>query len=141
MRRAPLLALLALLTLALPLRAQDLEQALDRVATHWQRGDAGAITAMAASAGVSLEVDGDNVGPLGPRQAAAVLRRVFDDRETLSAKPTLSRSIGGQPARAFGEIMWTVRSRGTTIPERATLFVAFIREDGAWRVSEIRLLR
>jgi hypothetical protein len=49
--------------------------------------------------------------------------------------------VGGQPARAFGEITWTTRARGTTIPERANLFVAFVREGDAWRITEIRLMR
>lgn len=122
-----------------PARAQDLQQTLDRVAAAWHRGDVNAITALAASAGMSVDVDGTAVGPLGQRQAAAVLRRVFDDRESVSARRSMSRTTGTD--RAFGEISWTVRAKGTTIPERATVFIAFIREDGSWRVSEIRLLQ
>ena len=121
--------------------AQDLEVVLRRVASAWHRGDARVISALRADGGISLDVDGASVGPLGDRQAAAVLRRVFDDRESVSATPRVGRTVGGQPARAFGEITWTTRARGTTIPERATLFVAFVREGEAWRITEIRLMR
>jgi hypothetical protein len=66
---------------------------------------------------------------------------MFEDRESVSATPRVGRAVGGQPARAFGEITWTTRARGTTIPERANLFVAFVREGDAWRITEIRLMR
>ena len=140
-RRAVLLALAFGVLAARPVLAQDLRPALQRVASSWHKGDAAAVSRLAADGGISLDVDGSTVGPLGARQAAAVLRRVFDDRESISAAPKVSRTIGGDPARAFGEITWTTRARGTTIPERATLFVAFVREGDAWRITEIRLMR
>jgi hypothetical protein len=136
--RAPLFAVLALL-LASPAHAQNPAQTLERIAAAWHKGDANAITALAARAGISVDVDGRAVGPLGARQAAAVLRRVFGDRESVSARTSMSRATGND--RAFGEISWSMKARGTTIPERATIFVALIREDGDWRVSEIRLLQ
>jgi hypothetical protein len=126
---------------AAPAASQDLASTLQRVASAWHRGDAGAITALAAQGGISLDVGGGSVGPLAGRQAAAVLRRVFDDRESVAAATRMSRTVGGSPARGFGEITWTTRARGTTIPERGTLFVAFVRERDAWRVTEIRLMR
>jgi hypothetical protein len=142
-RRRPLLplaaGLLLLLAAPLPAAAQSLEQALERVAAAWHKGDTGAITALGARAGISLEVAGGSVGPLGPRQAAAVIRRLFEARESVSARSNMTRTVGGDPVRAFGEIAWTVRARGTTIPERATLYVAFVREDDAWRITEIRV--
>jgi hypothetical protein len=134
-------ALLFVLVSARAASAQELDLALDRIAAAWHKGDAAAITALAARAGISIDSDGNPVGPLGPRQAAAVLRRVFDDRESLGARNIMTRDVGGEPARAFGEIGWTARAKGTTIPERATIFVAFVREDGAWRVTEIRIMR
>jgi hypothetical protein len=139
-RMFALAAVLSLLATA-PAFAQDLRPVLQRVAATWHNGDAGALAALGATEGISLDVDGSTVGPLGARQAAAVLRRVFDDRESVSAAPRVSRTVGGEPARAFGEITWTTRARGTTIPERATLFVAFVREGDAWRITEIRLMR
>ena len=121
--------------------AQDLQPTLERVAAAWHRGDVGGIAALSARAGISLNIDGATVGPLPARQAAAVLRRVFEDRESVGAKVNMSRQVGAERNQAFGEISWSTRARGTTIPERATVFVAFVREDNGWRVAEIRLLR
>lgn len=145
MTRASLrFALLAAVVLAFGARpgyGQDLGPTLDRVAAAWHRGEASALISLAARGGVSLDVDGRAVGPLGQRQAAAVLRRVFEDRESVRARTSMSRIVGGDPARAFGAISWTTRARGTTIPEHSTLFVAFVLEDGRWRITEIRLMR
>lgn len=124
-----------------PAAAQELRPLLERVANALQRGDVGGIAALAANAGMSLDVDGRNVGPLGQRQTAAVLRRLFEDREAVTTRVSTIREVGGDPARAFGEITWSTRARGTTIPERATVFVALVREENGWRVTEIRLLR
>lgn len=121
--------------------AQSLQPVLQSVAHAWHRADVGTITGLSARAGISLDVDGSSVGPLGPRQSAAVLRGVFEGRQSVSATPSMSRTVGGQPGRAFGEITWTTRARGTTIPERATLFIAFVQEGDSWRITEIRLMR
>jgi hypothetical protein len=145
LRRAvlPLVAImLAVAALpAAPAAAQDLEQTLQRAAEAWHRGDANAIAGLGARAGISVDLDGRSVGPLGPRQAAAVIRRAFEDRESVGVRPNMSRGVGGNPPRAFGDVVWTTRVRGTTISERATIFFAFVREDDRWRITEIRLLR
>jgi hypothetical protein len=124
-----------------PAFAQELPRELNRVAAAWHRGDASAIAGLGAKAGISLDVDGSSVGPLGPRQAAAVLRRVFEERESVGVRTAQTRTFGGEPPRAFGELSWNVRTRGTTIPEQSKVFVAFVREGDRWRVTEIRLLR
>jgi hypothetical protein len=132
---------LLLLGLAAPAGGQELGNVVDRVAASWSRGDASGIVAHAARTGISLDVDGERVGPIAARQAAAVLRRVFDQRESVRASAGRARVVGGSPEKGFGEIAWTSRARGTTIPERATVVLAFVREDGHWRITEIRLMR
>lgn len=141
-RTTTLIALL-LLGLAATARAQEaeIEQVLGRLGTAWARGDAAALAGLAARAGVSIEILGDRVGPLSPRQAAAVLRRIFDNRETVTLRHGMAQVVGGMPPRAFGELAWVARADGTTIPERATIFVALVREEDEWRVTQIRLLR
>lgn len=134
-------AAVLLLLIASPARAQDLSAVVDRVAGSWGRGDASGIVAHAARGGISLDVDGERVGPLAPRQAAAVLRRLFDQKETVSANAGKARAVGGSPQKGFGEIAWVMRARGTTIPERATVVLALVREDDRWRVTEIRLMQ
>ncbi|HEX7048623.1 MAG TPA: hypothetical protein VF188_00290 [Longimicrobiales bacterium] len=142
-RRAAALCLLFVLGAAVVARAQEveLEEVLNRLGTAWEHGDAGALAALAAHAGLSIEILGERVGPLSKRQVAAVLRRVFERRETIALRHGMAQVVGGTPPRAFGELAWITRVEGTTIPERATIFIALIREDEGWRVTQIRLLR
>lgn len=122
-------------------QAAELERVLDRLASSWARGDANSLASFGARNGISLDLDGEPIGPLTRRQAAAVLRGLFVGRTTDSLSPGLARVVGGQPLRAFGELSWTVRSQGTTIPERTTVFLALVWEGENWRITQIRLLR
>jgi hypothetical protein len=121
--------------------AQELDAVINRVTNAWARGDVGTIVSLASRSGISLDVDGRAVGPLPPRQAGAVLRRVFDGLETADARPGRTRSAGGSPQRAFSQIAWTTRVRGTSIGEQTTVFIAWVREDGGWRINQIRLVK
>ena len=143
MRRVLALAAALLLAAAGSARAQDLEQVLDRFAAAWHRGDAVAIAGLVSRSGVSIDIGGQGgqVGPLGVRQAAAVLRRILDERETTVVRAGIAQVVGGSPPRAFGEVVWNARSRGTTENEKATIFLALVRERDGWRINQIRLLR
>jgi len=136
-------AVVVVLLSAVPVRAQ--EASLDSTFRHivglWQRGNAAAVAALVAADGLSLELDGRPMGPLPARQAAASLRRLFEQRETLSVEPGMRGEMAGDPTRAFGEFDWVTRLRGTTVPERNTVFLALEREADRWRVTEIRVLR
>jgi len=137
---------LAFLLLALPgeALAQDggrLGAVLNRVGKAWSRGDAVTLISYAARAGLAFDLDGEEIGPLAHRQAAAVLRRVFEGRETVRLEQGLARVVGGSPPRAFGELNWTSRTHGTTIPERSTVFIALVYEGDEWRITHIRLMR
>jgi hypothetical protein len=132
---------LLLWTAAARAQEAELDRVLDRLAASWARGDAFSLAALGARTGISLDVDGDAVGPLAPRQAAAVLRQVFGDLTTLSLSPGMARIVGGSPLRAFGELSWSVRAHGTTIPLRTTIFLALVWEEEEWRITQIRLLR
>lgn len=140
MKRAALL----FLTLAIGAgraHAQEIEPTVDRFVRAWSRGDADAVAALAAHDGLVVELHGDAVGPLGGRQAAALLKRVLDDRETLSVRREAAQGVAGEPPRAFTEISWRSRMKGTSIPETFRVFLALVREDGGWRVTQIRILR
>lgn len=132
---------LLLSIIAAPAHAQSLDEVVGRVAGAWSRGDASAIAAFASDAGIALAVDGISTGPVGSRQAAAVLRKLFDQHETVGTRAGRARTAGGSPEKGLGEISWTARLRGTTIAEQAKVVVAFVREDGRWRITEIRLMR
>ena len=139
-------ALLALLVVlgALPGRAaaQDpLAKFTERLTVAWARGDASIIAAQLAERGVSMKVEGEPAGPLATRQAKAVLRRVFDDVETVSVTLMSKKVLPGNPERAYLELLWTHRARGTTIPDRSTVFVAVVDEGTGWRITDIRLLQ
>lgn len=140
----PLLLTAFLIAAVQPARAQqprDLRTAVDRIAAAWSRGDARDLATRACNAGIALETSEGPMGPLQPRQAAAVLRRLFEQTETVSARVSHVAVTGGDPQRAWGEIEWLVRPRGTTIMERARVFVALVREGDQWRVTQIRLMR
>jgi hypothetical protein len=135
------LTAIALFVGSVHLQAQQLGDVIDRIMIFWSKGDATAIVNFISVNGVSLDVDGGPIGPLGPRQAAATLRRVFEEQETVALHAAAAQIVGGAPQRAFGELTWYVRARGTTIPEHATVFVALVKERNGWRVTQIRLMR
>src|SRR5687767_15658175 len=87
-------------------RAQHVESVINRFTDLWARGDASAIAELSSRDGVTLDFDGRLMGPLGHMQVAAMLRRLFDDRETLSARMMTPQIVGGTSARAFGEVSW-----------------------------------
>jgi hypothetical protein len=118
-----------------------LDRAMTRLVRQWAEGNATGLAALASEDGLSIELDGRPMGPLHARQAAAALRRLFDQRETISIDPGMSGQVAGDANSAFVEFDWTVRMTGTTIPEHVTVFVALKREDHSWRVTEIRVLK
>ncbi|MEJ2187106.1 MAG: hypothetical protein P8Z36_14415 [Gemmatimonadota bacterium] len=142
MRLAVALTLLALVaTHAAAQQDSTLDRAASRVVRQWAEGNAAGLAALASADGLSVELDGRPLGPLHARQAAAALRRLFDQRETISIYPGMSGRVAGDDNSAFVEFDWIVRISGTTIPEHVTVFVALKRENNSWRVTEIRVLR
>lgn len=141
MIRTALVVALAGAVFTAPAHAQDLERVVERFADHWARGDASALTSLASRKGVSFDIDGKPMGPVATRQASAVLRGVFNERETVQVRILFREIVGGQPPLAFAEINWMTRVHGTTIPEKTTVFVALVLEDDHWRVSQIRFVK
>jgi hypothetical protein len=122
-------------------RAQNVTSFVNSVATAWERGDVDAITGMSAKQGIAFEVDGTHVGSVSGRQAGAVLRRVFDDARTIRATAATAKLLPGSDVRAYGEIVWERRARGTTQAERINIFVALERTADGWHITEIRVMR
>ncbi len=141
MTRALTVTLAASLVWFAPASAQNVQNVIDRIAGFWARGDAASVSALAARDGISLNLDGKTAGPLAARQATALLRRLFDERETINVRMMQPQMVGGQPPRAYGEISWMMRSRGTTIPDKTSVLISLVLEDGRWRVTEIRFVR
>ncbi len=143
MRVLPLAAALTVLAAVCvqPAGAQDLRPTASRLSSAWARGDASEIGTRAARSGLSIAVNGDRTGPFNGRQAAAALKRVFEDRETLSARPGKNGIIDGEPRKAFVEIAWTTRTKGSRIEERTTVLLQLVEDGKDWRITEIRLMK
>jgi hypothetical protein len=136
-------AFAALLTgLATAAHAQDIRPAAQRIASAWQRADVGVLGAQTAKAGLSIDLAGERVGPYGSgRQAAAALKRLFEDRETVSISVATAKETGGEPRRGYVELNWVTRTRGSRIPEHSVVVVAMEVDRDQWRITEIRLMR
>lgn len=139
-RIAGLLAV-ALTATATRAHAQQLDIVMKQFAGAWTRNDEKVIAALIARDGASIETDAGRLGPLGARQAAAVLRVLFDERATRNVQTRQTQSVGGTPQKAYSELIWTTVAPETTQPMRITVFVELVLEyERYWRVTKIRLL-
>lgn len=135
-------ALLISAVAALPARGQDdLSRALESFAAMWARGDAVALAGYSAGRGIELEAQGETLGRVSGRKAAAALRQLFADQETVSVRAGMTSRVTGTDDAAFGELTWELRPRGSALPTRVTVFLGLVREGSVWRVSQIRVLR
>lgn len=142
--RAALVVAVGLSLLAAPASAQQtdgLAGLLDTLAVLWSRGDAAALVAHGAEAGLDLEIHGESIGTLHGRRAAAALRQLFGALETVSVEAGSAERVVGAEDRAFGEFIWVVRMPGGMVSESNRIFVALLRENDEWHVSQIRILR
>jgi hypothetical protein len=119
----------------------DLATVLDTLARLWAQGDAAALAGYGARRGIELEVQGEALGRVSGRKAAAALRQLFAQQETVSVRSSRTSRVTGTDQAAFGELSWEVRPRGSMVPTRTTVFLGLVREGAAWRVSQIRVLR
>ena len=132
--------MLLLMLRAASAHAQRLDDIVLHIADAWAHRDAKALVALSVREGISIETRSTRAGPLGSRQAAAVLRRVFEERETISIRPRITQIVGGNPLRAFSEITWIARAPDTTEPERGIIFLELVLLDERWQITQIRLL-
>jgi hypothetical protein len=123
-----------------PARAQQFDRAIKNFSNAWTRNDEKTIANMIGREGASIDGPAGRLGPLSGRQAAAVLRHLFDDKITRDVRVRQTQSIGGDPEKAYAEIVWTTLAPETTQPTRVVIFVEFVREHEVWRVTKIRLL-
>ena len=122
-------------------QADDVAGLLDSLAVLWSSGDAVALADHGARAGLDLEIHGELMGSLHGRRAAAALRHLLGSQETVEVRTGAAARVVGAEDRAFGELIWLVRTPGVESTEARKVFVALVREDRAWRISEIRILR
>ncbi|MDX1674223.1 MAG: hypothetical protein R3314_05405 [Longimicrobiales bacterium] len=118
----------------------DLAGLLEAIAAYWEDGNAAALAEHGAGAGLELEIAGQLVGSLNGRRAAAALRQLFGGQVTVRVETASVATVVGAEDRAFGELIWEVRMPGAAVTESRKVFVALVREERAWRISQIRIL-
>lgn len=132
---------IALTASAERVHAQQLDGVMRNFTAAWSRKDEKAVAALIAREGASIESDAGRFGPLGARQAAAVLRVLFDARSTVDVRLRQTQQVGGNPQKAFAELVWMTLAPETTEPIRIVVFVEFVLErENTWRITRIRLL-
>ena len=131
------------LTLGLPpgvCLGQSLEAAASAFASRWGAGDVSSLEGSLSHGGVRLQWEARQVGSLDPRHAVASMREYMGSREGVSTGVTRVEEVGGEPPKGYAEIRWESRIQGTSDVLARTVFVAFVSEDGRWRVTEVRVL-
>ncbi len=137
----------ALLLTAVPLAGQgsgprgtpSLDQFVTRVARLWARGDASGVAALSGDGGIAVEL-GAARGTVQEKHAAAALRGLFGEGETVSVRILRTAGAGGRPPRGFGELAWTTRARGTDAPQTATVYVGAALDGRSWAIRELRVI-
>ena len=114
---------------------------MSRFSGAWRQSDDKAVASLIARDGATIETSDGRLGPLGPRQAAAVLRALFEGRATKNVRTRQMQDVGGSPQRAYAEVIWTALAPETNQPMRVVVFVEWmVDEDKTWRITRIRLL-
>ena len=119
---------------------QDLEQAAAAFAAQWSAGDVSRLESRFSQSGVRVQWEDRPLGALSPERAGASIREYLGTREAQSVQVSRTGEVGGEPLRGFAEIRWESRIRGMSEIVTRTVFVAFVYEDGAWWVAELRVL-
>lgn len=119
---------------------QGLEQTAAAFAELWAAGDVSRLQSRFSQSGVSIQLEERPLGALSTRRAGASVREYLENREAASARVSRTGEVGGEPPRGFAEIRWESRVRGMSEMVTRTVFVAFVYEDGAWRIAELRVL-
>lgn len=119
---------------------QDLEQAAAAFAGQWAGGDVSRLQSSFSQRGVRIQWEARPLGALSRQRAGASIREYLENREAASARVSRTGEVGGEPPRGFAEIRWESRIRGMSEMVTRTVFLAFVFENGAWQVAELRVL-
>jgi hypothetical protein len=131
---------------AVPAAAQDtgagvpLGAFIEEVAQIWERADVASLVALVSDDEPLLLDAGSGTQSANSRHAAAALRALFAEYETMGARAVRVTIASEDPPSGFGEIAWTFRTRGAPGERSRPIYVAARQQDGTWRISELRLM-
>jgi hypothetical protein len=118
-----------------------LESAAVGFAQAFALGSEDALGKLLWSEGIRLQLAGSGRAGLSARQAVASLMeflRPYDRNRTLVSR---AAPLEGSPDRGFAEVLWTARAVGTSDEVTSTLFLGLRRDEGDWKIDEVRILR
>lgn len=140
-----LMLAMGLLLGASPVGAQaepaPLEQFVQRVAYLWEAKDVDQLVDLVAETEPMVLDRGGGIERVNGRHAAAALRSIFSDLESVSVHPAKAAVSGGRPLRGFGELTWVYRARGGPGEQTVSVYVGTIWDGRYWRIGELRLIR
>ena len=146
-RRLPwLVLLLSTLFVVRPLPAQvpDVEEPLEtfvqEIVRLWEAADVQALVDLIAEEDQIILDTGTGIENANSRHAAAALRALFAESETVGARAVRVTLASTTPPRGFGEVAWTFRTRGAPLEQSRSIYVAAARQDAGWRITELRLM-
>ena len=108
-------------------------------ARYWSQRDADGLAGVLSPGGVALHLLDESHPAAGVRQARAALSGLLGRGGR--AQVTRTEQLGGAPQRGFAELGWEVTAPGSPAALRYVIFLGFVLEDDAWRISDIRVLR
>lgn len=121
-------------------RVAPLDQFIKEVAYLWSGGDARAIAEYFPEDAQVLLDTGRGTEAIDARHAAAALRSLFAERESVAVRPMRVTMAGSRPPRGFGELSWSYRGRGMSTAQTYSIYVGVVWTDEGWRISELRLM-
>lgn len=125
-----------------PAAAQDAAAVSDAagvLAAAWRAGDVEALVPFLPDEGIDLSLEGVDHRGVNRRQARAALARFFEDRPGGEVAVRRAEALGGDPPRGLVELIWTVRTAGTSETRSFVIFVSLTRILDDWSIEEIRV--
>ena len=126
--------------LSTPLQQSALEEASLGFARAWVDGDFSSLESRLAHEGIRLQLPGERYPVLDPGRAVRALRDLigrYGRGEFLLRRISLSP---GEGPEGFADLEWRTRVAGTGEIVSFTVFLAYVQREGAWSVTEIRVL-